>query len=445
MKKWIGWVSLFVFIYVSGMLTYRNWLVGTSKTPSTSAKLKERKILYWVAPMDPHYHSNKPGKSPMGMDLIPVYANQEAQDKDIVKISPQMVDNLGVRTAVVSLRTLPRIIDTVGYVTANEDHIEQVNLYTSGWIRKLYVNKTGESVKKGQVLADIYSPTLNNAQEEYLLALKNKDAALIHANEKKLVTLGVSPQQINRLKQTRKANKLIPLYVSENGIISSLNIREGMFVKPNTSLMTIEDLSNIWVIAEVFDNQANWVKEKQTAIATFSYLPGKVWQGQVDYVYPQLDPKTHTLRVRILFSNPDLALKPEMYANIKIFAKPVEKVLAIPHESLIRTGEGDRVILALGNGKFRAQAVSIGIESGNWVAVLSGLKAGDKIVTSAQFLIDSESNLEASLTRISSPSEKQTTTLTSNTSGKYHITKNQVIKDKEALSQREATEKGNSR
>lgn len=401
MKRWIGWVSLFVAIFVSGMLTYRNWLAGTAKMSSMT---KEPKILYWVAPMDPHYHSNKPGKSPMGMDLIPVYATQ-TQDKDIVKIAPQMVDNLGVRTTVVNMRTLPRIIDTVGYVTANENHIEHVHLYTSGWIRKLYINKTGEMVQKGQVLADIYSPILNNAQEEYLLALKNKNTGLIHANEKKLLTLGMSQQQINRLKRIQKASPLIPLYVNENGIISSLNIREGMFVKPDLSLMTIEDLSNIWVIAEVFDNQANWVKENQTALATFPSFPGKVWHGQVNYVYPQLDAKTHTLRVRILFPNADLTLRPEMYANIKIFAKPVEKVLAIPHEALIRTGEGDRVILALGNGQFRAQAVSVGIQSGNWMAVLSGLKAGDKIVTSAQFLIDSESNLEASLTRISIPQQ----------------------------------------
>ena len=205
--------------------------------------------------MDPNYRSNKPGKSPMGMDLIPVYADQHTQDKDIVTIPPQLVNNLGVRTAVVSPRTLPRTIDTVGYVTANEDHIEHVNLYTSGWIRKLYVSKTGEIVKKGQILADIYSPILNNAQEEYLLALKNKNASLIDANEKKLLTLGVSQQQINLLKQTRKATALIPLYVSKSGIISSLNIREGIFVKPDVTLMTIEDLSSIWIIAEVFDNQ----------------------------------------------------------------------------------------------------------------------------------------------------------------------------------------------
>lgn len=437
MKKWVKWVSLLLVIFVSGMLTYRNWLTDAGKTSPTSVKMKKNKILYWTSPMDPNYRSNKPGKSPMGMDLIPVYADQHTQDKDIVTIPPQLVNNLGVRTAVVSPRTLPRTIDTVGYVTANEDHIEHVNLYTSGWIRKLYVSKTGEVVKKGQILADIYSPILNNAQEEYLLALKNKNAAFIDANEKKLLTLGVSQQQINLIKQTRKATALIPLYVSKSGIIASLNIREGIFVKPDVTLMTIEDLSSIWIIAEVFDNQSNWVEEKQPAIATLSYLPGKVWRGQVDYVYPQLDPKTHTLRVRLFFTNPDLTLKPDMYANVKIFATPVENVLAVPFESLIRTGEGDRVILALGNGKFRAQAVSTGIESGNWVAILSGLKAGDKIVTSAQFLIDSESNLEASLTRISTPPGRPTpTTPTSVQPG--------IMKNMKPLSQLEVAKKENN-
>lgn len=392
------------------MLVNHYWWSGSQITKSltASAAKKERKILYWVAPMDTNYRRNEPGKSPMGMDLVPVYADQQTQEQGIVKISPQMVNNLGIRTAVVEKRTLPRMIDTVGYVTANEDRIEHVHVYTSGWIRKLYVNKTGEMVKEGQVLAEIYSPTLNNAQEEYLLALKNHNTALIRAGEKKLLTLGVSQQQINKLKQTRKATALIPLHANQGGIVSELKIREGMFVKPDTNLMTIEDLSPIWIIAEVFERQANWVKEKQTAIAKFSYLPGKIWQGQVDYVYPQLDPKTHTLRVRLIFPNPDLTLKPQMYANIKILAKPLENIIAIPGEALIRTGQGDRVILALGHGNFRAQAVSIGIESGNWVAVLSGLKAGDKIVTSAQFLIDSESNLKASITRINQSTEQTT-------------------------------------
>lgn len=403
MKEKIIWISVFMVILLLGLSTYRFWwpYFQTSKTTTSSAKKKERKILYWVAPMDPTYRRDKPGKSPMGMDLIPIYADQQIREQGIVKILPQMVNNLGIRTTIVKKRTLPRIIDTVGYVTANEDRIEHVHTYTSGWIRKLYVNKTGEVVKEDQVLAELYSPTLNNAQEEYLLALKIKHPNLIRAGEKKLLTLGVSQQQIKQLKKTRKVMALIQLHANQSGVISELNIREGMFVKPETNLMTIEDLSPIWIIAEVFERQANWVKEKQAALATFSYLPGKTWQGQVDYVYPQLDPKTHTLRVRLIFPNPDLLLKPQMYANIKIMAKPLKNVLAIPREALIRTGQGDRVILALGDGKFRAQAVSIGIESGSWVAVLSGLKAGDKIVTSAQFLIDSESNLKASLNRMS--------------------------------------------
>ena len=411
MRKWIGWVIVLVVIVIAVMLTHQYWWSSDlmSTAPLSSATNKERKILYWVAPMDPNYRRDKSGKSAMGMNLVPVYADQQIQEQGIVKISPQMINNLGIRTMVVKKRALSRIIETVGYVTASEDRIEHVHTYTSGWIRKLYVNKTGEVVKEGQVLADIYSPTLNNAQEEFLLALKNQNIALIRGGEKKLLALGVSQQQINKLKQTRKATALIQLYASQGGIIAELKIREGMFVKPELNLMTIEDLSTIWIIAEVFERQANWVKEKQTAIATFSYLPGKTWQGEVDYVYPQLDPKTHTLRVRLIFPNPDLTLKPHMYANIKILAKPLENVLAIPREALIRTGQGDRVILSLDNGQFRAQAVSIGIESGNWVAILSGLKTGDKVVTSAQFLIDSESNLKASLGRISQPANKHST------------------------------------
>jgi len=422
MKKWIGWIIVLIVIFIAGMLAHRYWWKGTlTTTHSSSLKKKERKILYWVAPMDPNYRRDAPGKSPMDMDLVPVYADQQAQERGVIKISPQMMSNLGMRTSPVENRTLPRIIDTVGYVTANEDLKEHVHIYTSGWIRKLYFNKTGEAVKKGQVLAEIYSPTLINAQEEYLLALKNQNKTLIRAGGKKLLTLGLSQQQIKQLRRTRKAKQLVPLYARQSGIISELKIREGMFVKPEINLMMIEDLSPIWIIAEVFDRQANWVKEKQTAFATVSSLPGKTWQGKVDYVYPQLDPKTHTLRVRLIFPNPDLSLKPQMYANIKILAKPSEKALAIPIEALIRTGQGDRVVLALGDGQFRTQAVSVGIESGNWVAVLSGLKTNDKVVTSSQFLIDSESNLKASLGRISQSHHLQLTNSSSPSSGQEWI------------------------
>lgn len=359
----------------------------------------ERKILYWVAPMDPNYRRDKPGKSPMGMELVPVYADHDG-DKNAVKILASVENNLGVKSTLVKEIPLSRVISTVGYVTADENNIEHIHTYADGWIKVLNVKTTGEEVKKGQLLLELFSPTLVNAQEELLLALKYKNASLIGAGKKKLKTLGLNDAQIEELAKSGKVQQNVKIFATQGGIVSHLNVREGMFVKPNTDIMTIEDLSHIWMIAEVFERQASWVKEGQMAYATLAYMPGKSWQGKVDYVYPELDKKTHTLRVRLSFPNPDLTIKPEMYVNVKILSNTIPKAIAIPRSALIRTGEGNRVILALGDGRYQAQPVEIGVESGDYYQILSGLKPGEKVVTSAQFLIDSESNLKAAFSRM---------------------------------------------
>lgn len=399
MKKWAGLTVILLVVFMSGMLA-NHYFRSDSKTSSKLTAQKKRKILYWVAPMDPTYRRKKPGKSPMGMDLVPVYADQHANGEGVVKISPLVENNLGVKTAKVKRMNLSRLIDTVGYVTVDENNIEHIHAYTDGWVKTLNVKTTGEVVKKGQLLLELYSPSLNSAQEEFLLALKNKNPALIRAGEKKLLTLGMAQSQINQLRINRRIMKRIKIYATQGGIVSQLNIREGKYIKPDTDIMTIQDLTHIWIIAEVFERQANWVKEGQPTIATLPYMPGKTWQGKVDYVYPELNQQTHTLRVRLTFPNPDLTIKPKMYANIKIFSSTINDALVIPRAALIRTGEGDRVILALGNGRFKAQAIKIGIESGNHYQVLSGLNMGDVVVTSAQFLIDSESNLKAAFSRL---------------------------------------------
>jgi len=418
MRKWVSIIVLLVIVFFAGVLVNRYFQPDTSLSSKNTTQ-KSSKILYWVAPMDPTYRRNKPGKSPMGMDLVPAYADSQTDGEGVIKISPVVENNLGVKTAVVKRMNLARIINTVGYVTVDENNIEHIHTYTDGWVRVLNVKTTGEIVKKGQLLLELYSPTLSNAQEEFLLALKNKNIALIHAGEKKLLTLGMAQSQINHLKQTRHIMERVKIYATRSGVVSQLNVREGKYIKPDTDMMTIEDLSHIWVIAEVFERQANWVKADQLATATFSYIPGKTWQGRVDYVYPELNQQTHTLRVRLTFPNPDLSLKPKMYANIKILSREVKESLAIPRQALIRTGEGDRVILALSNGRFKAQAVKTGIESGNYYQILSGLKVGDVVVTSAQFLIDSESNLKAAFDRMQQPAEKIKTQSKANTSEQF--------------------------
>ncbi|MDX2164081.1 MAG: efflux RND transporter periplasmic adaptor subunit [Gammaproteobacteria bacterium] len=360
----------------------------------------KQKPLYWIDPMEPTVLYNHPGKSRMNMELVPVYAQEDKLGA--IKVSPEAINNLGVRTAPVIQGDLSRRLETVGYIEPNENNISHIHVYVEGWIKKLNVKTTGEAVKKGELLFQFYSPMLVNAQEEYLIALESKDSDLIDASHQRLLALGISEQQIQQLKETHKASQLIDVYSPQNGIVSSLDVREGMHVTPEMKIMSLVDLSNIWMIIEVFEKQAGWVKVNQLAEGRTESYPGQVWSGKVEYVYPELDPTTRTLKVRLRFDNPDNKLKPNMVVNVTLLAESKQNVLSIPKEAIIHDKQQDRVIIALGNGYFRVQPVVVGMESGNRVEILSGLKVGDNIVVSGQFLIDSESNLQASLKRVDS-------------------------------------------
>lgn len=399
-NKWIL-ILIILFCIVLGFLLGR-YLPTTKMTDAgKSATKKERKVKYWVAPMNPAYKRDKPGKSPMGMDLVPVYEDDGgSSDDSSIKISPRVINNLGVMTATAKYEPISKAIDTVGYVAANEDDIENVNSFIDGWVRNLRITAVGDPVRKGQVLFELYSPSLVNAQQELVLALKNNNQQLAEASRKKLITLGLTLNQINELQRTQKVKQQIEVYAKSSGIVSKLNIRDGIYIKPDKILMTIEDLSSVWIRVEVYEAQADWVKMNQIAQATFPGLPGKVWQGEVIYIYPTLDKITHTLAVRLQFPNPNLTLKPDMYATVKILVPTSKKSLVIPTSSVITTGKGSHVILSLGNGRFRPQEVTLGDESNGKIEVLRGLSKGDNVVTSGQFLIDSESNLSAAFERL---------------------------------------------
>jgi Cu(I)/Ag(I) efflux system membrane fusion protein len=360
-----------------------------------------KEILYWVAPMDPNYRRDKPGKSPMGMDLVPVYAGDS--DGRTVTIAPEVVQNLGVRTARSERSRLWRGIDTVGYVDYDESKVSHIHLRTEGWLEQLYVESEGERVSKGQRLFDLYSPDLVNAQEEYVQALKLGNQDLAQASRDRLVALGIPVDQIGQLETTRRVQQTVAIYAPQDGVVATLPVREGMFVRPAMRVMSLADLSSVWLLAEVYERQADWVKVDQQAEVRLTYRPGEVWRGEVGYIYPSLDPKTRTLKVRLRFDNPEEALKPNMYANVRIFGGPRENIIVVPLEALIRTGRAERVIIALGEGRFEAREVQAGIESGEWVEILAGLDTGEEVVISGQFLIDSEASLKASLMRMDTP------------------------------------------
>lgn len=373
-----------------------------------SADRTQKQPLYWVAPMDPDFRKDKPGKSPMGMDLIPYYGDDGSgpdEGPGTIRISPDVVNNLGVRTAVAQYKALHMEIDTVGYVTFNEDKLVHIHPRIQGWIEKLYVKAIGDPVKNGQPLYDIYSPELVNAQEEFLLALERKNKRLIVASQNRLIALQIPEPVISRLKKTRKVQQNITFFAPQKGIVENLKIREGFFVKPGSTIMSIGDLSEVWVEAEVFERQVSQVKTGTPVTMTLDYLPGTQWQGKVDYIYPILDAKTRTVKVRLRFLNEHGQFKPNMFAQITIHTTGDENALLIPKEALIRTGKQDRVVLALGQGSYKSVEVTVGRFDNNSVEILAGLSEGEAVVSSAQFLLDSESSKSSDFKRMHNKEE----------------------------------------
>ncbi|MCJ0813687.1 efflux RND transporter periplasmic adaptor subunit [Vibrio vulnificus] len=374
-----------------------------SAMASTSSAQSSNEPLYWVAPMDPNYKRDKPGKSPMGMDLIPVYAEDlaGANDKEgTVKIDPSVENNLGVKTDSVTLAKLSPRIETVGYIAFDESKLWQTNVRVSGWVEKLYINAVGEQVKKGDVLFTLYSPELVKAQEELLNAKRTGRDGLVKGATERLLSLGVDREQINQVIRRGKASQTIEIKALANGVIASLNIREGGYLSPAQAVISAGPLNEVWVDAEVFERQAHWLTNGSQASMTLDALPGKAWQGEVDYVYPILDPKTRTLRMRLKFANPNGELKPNMFANITLQPVSDSEVLTVPKSSVIRSGGMTRVVLAEGEGKYRSARIETGREADDKVEVLLGLNQGDRIVTSAHFMLDSESSQSADLSRI---------------------------------------------
>ena len=357
------------------------------------------KPAYWVAPMDANYRRDQPGKSPMGMDLIPVYKNLD-DDAGVVRISPEVVNNLGVRTALARKEALTTEIKTVGYVKYDEDQLKHIHPRVEGWVEKLYIKAAGDPVTKNQPLYDLYSPQLVNAQEEYLLALSQNNKSLISASENRLNALQLSKLFIKDLQKSRKVKQTVTFYSPQDGVVDNLNIREGFFVKPGTTLMSIGNLDQVWVEVEIFERQASLVRAGLAVTMKIDYLQGRVWEGSVDYLYPTLDPKNRTARARLRFDNADKLLKPNMFTEVVIHRQSDELVVLVPRESVIRTGQKNLVVLALGDGRFKSVVVKIGDTDDENIAIKEGVLEGDSVVVSAQFLLDSESSKDSDFLRM---------------------------------------------
>ena len=356
----------------------------------------------YVCPMHPQIVRDEPGNCPIcGMDLVKKMIEISQHELPAVQVSHAVMQNMGVRTARVKRDTLWKYIETVGRVEYDETRLVHVHPRTEGWIEELDLRAEGDPVKRGELLGRLYSPEILAAQVDFLIALDQKGGHRSIDNARnRLRLLGVTEGTINHIQKRRESQNTIPLYAPEKGVMVQLQAREGMYVKPEMEIFTIVDPSVMWVLVDVYEHQIDWLQEGLTTEIKVPAYPGRTWEGKVDYIYPDLDPRARTLKVRLAFDNPDGLLKANMFAEVTIYGGPKPDTLLIPAEALIETGERTSVIKALGNGRFQPVDVVKGAMRSGRVEILSGLEEGDEVVVSGQFLIDSESSLQASFLRM---------------------------------------------
>ncbi len=356
----------------------------------------------YVCPMHPQIIKDEEGSCPIcGMDLVPKMIDPNTGKHPAVSVKGEIIQSMGLRTEAVRKDTLWRFIRTVGRVEYNETKLIHLHPRAPGWIESLMIRSEGERVSEGDKLGTFYSPEILSAQVDFFVALEQSDSSRVEKARNRLRILGIDDVTIRELEESRETRNALPVYAPGKGIVTMLGAREGMYLKPDMEMMTIADLSSVWVMVDVYEHQIGWLSEGLTAEISVPAWPGKTWEGKVDYIYPELDMKSRTLRVRLEFPNPDMTLKPNMFAEVKIYGGPQRDTLLIPAEALIRTGERDTVVTSLGDGRFQPVDVVVGARSNGKVEILSGLNEGDEIVTSGQFLIDSESSLQASFQRMS--------------------------------------------
>jgi Cu(I)/Ag(I) efflux system membrane fusion protein len=367
-------------------------------------------VLYHC-PMHPTYTSDKPGECPIcGMTLTLISADTTATGTGNVpglteiQLTPDRVQLIGVRTAIVQRRPLGNDFELVGFVTPDESRIRRVQIRVSGWVQELQVNRTGDAVRAGQPLLSIYSPELYQSEQEFLIeqglgsdAGHAEPVVSPEAGGARLKLLGVPDEEVARLVRERKPSTVLTLRAPFTGTVLERGVSEGQYVSAQTPLFTVADLSKLWVLADLYEMDFTRVHVGDRVRLNVDALPGHSFEGRVEFIYPTVSDETRTLKLRVTVDNRDGLLRPGMYGNVHIEAGQAPQ-LAVPAEAVIHTGEHDYVFLVHAGGRFEPRLVQVGNGDGDWVRVLHGLAAGDTVAASGSFLIDSESRLRASLT-----------------------------------------------
>lgn len=379
------------------------------QTPVAITAPAERKILYYRNPMGLPDTSPVPKQDSMGMDYTPVYADEEVSNSQ-VKISTDKVQKLGVKTEQVLSRKMVNTVRAVGQFQFNEQRLSTVTTKFDGYIEKLYVNATGQPVKRGQPLMEVYSPELVSAQEEYLIAWNGRQSLSNGTSEslagvgqladsalKRLRNWDISEAQLQRLKKDGKSTRTLTMYSPANGVVLEKAAVQGMRFMPGEPLFKIADMSTIWLMADVFEQDIALVHIGQTVNIAVNAYPGKELKGKIDYIYPTVSPETRTAKVRVVLANPDGILKPDMYASIQLISGHGASVLVVPDSAVIDSGTRQVVLVQLTEGLYEPREIKLGMRSDGYVEVAEGLSEGENVVVRANFLIDAESNLKAAL------------------------------------------------
>ncbi len=356
----------------------------------------------YVCPMHPQIVRDEEGSCPIcGMDLVAKMIDASAGKRPTVEISNAVINSMGVRTAAAHNTTLWKYIETVGRIDYDETRLVHVHPRAAGWMEKLNLRAEGEPVKRGQLIGRLYSEEILSAQVDFLISLDQSSSKVkIEKARNRLRLLGVTEGTISAIQKRGESFNTVPVVSNADGVVTMLGARQGMYVTPDMEIVTIADLSRIWVLVDVYEHQIDWLNHGLSAEIRVPAYPGRVWEGAVEYIYPELDPRSRTLKVRLAFDNPDGLLKANMFAEVVIYGGPKRETLAVPAEAVIETGQRSSVVLALGDGRFQPVDVVTGMASNGMVEILSGIEAGDQVVTSGQFLIDSESSLQASFLRM---------------------------------------------